>query len=79
MTARFTLDEDAARAWLKLAVAAYDGDGDGDARVRPEIEGEGELPQIGPDWSPRDFGEEWNVEAVVRLQLRPRSSERQTA
>jgi len=62
--ARFTLDETRARAWLRAAVEAYPDGMRGGTR-NPDT-GE-KLPEIGADWSPRDFDEECNVDAVVRI------------
>ena len=64
MSARFTLDEDMARAWLQRAIAAssYEMIGHGSQPRTDE-----ELPEIADDWEPRDFGEEYTVETVVRF------------
>ena len=45
--ARFTLDEDKARAWLGHAIAAYEA-------TEGEALPESHLPEIGADYTPRD-------------------------
>jgi hypothetical protein len=64
MSARFTLDETRARKWLRDAVEAYP-DGMRGGTCNPDT-GE-ELPEIGAGWKPRDYGEDYNVDAVVRI------------
>ena len=61
---RFTLDETRAREWLRDAVKTYPERYVG-GTCNPDT-GE-ELPEIDADWQPRDFGEDYNVDALVRI------------